>query len=353
MNIQHYSIFFCFLLSTLPLTVNAQANPFLAPATPALATGSLPGTIAAMQVSRQSKVYPLSYAQAEELQKALQPLFTGKLSVDIATNSLLFNSIDSEQQTLKQLLPKLDVATNQVTLEAKIIAVNQENSKELGVNWSWDNIPQRERQTADSDSDSDNDEEQFGGNFKFWHGYSFRFNAKLNALIANGKAKILATPRIITIPGKQASIFIGDHIPVQTEKHTNGDNYTSTEYLDAGIKLQYLPRISQDGKMVTASVHTEVSTQTLISELKNYRITSRTADTNVRMYSGETLAIGGLLGEEEQRNLQRVPFLSDIPILGELFKNRSKRHSKTEVIILLTPHITQAGQSPSIYGKLE
>ena len=93
MNIQHYSIFFCFLLSTLPLTVNAQANPFLAPATPALATGNLPGTIAAMQVSRQSKVYPLSYAQAEELQKALQPLFTGKLSVDIATNSLLFNSI--------------------------------------------------------------------------------------------------------------------------------------------------------------------------------------------------------------------------------------------------------------------
>ena len=56
MNIQHYSIFFCFLLSTLPLTVNAQANPFLAPATPALATGNLPGTIAAMQVSRQSKV---------------------------------------------------------------------------------------------------------------------------------------------------------------------------------------------------------------------------------------------------------------------------------------------------------
>ena len=105
--------------------------------------------------------------------------------------------------------------------------------------------------------------------------------------------------------------------------------------------------------MVTASVHTEVSTPTLISELKNYRITSRTADTNVRMYSGETLAIGGLLGEEEQRNLQRVPFLSDIPILGELFKNRSKRHSKTEVIILLTPHITQAGQSPSIYGKLK
>ena len=140
---------------------------------------------------------------------------------------------------------------------------------------------------------------------------------------------------------------------MQTEKHTNGDNYTSTEYLDAGIKLQYLPRISQDGKMVTASVHTEVSTPTLISELKNYRITSRTADTNVRMYSGETLAIGGLLGKEEQRNLQRVPFLSDIPILGELFKNRSKRHSKTEVIILLTPHITQAGQSPSIYGKLE
>ena len=232
-------------------------------------------------------------------------------------------------------------------MEAKIIAVSREDSKNLGVRWDWDTIPQRAQETNNGDSDSSN----YDGSFKFWRGFAFRFNATLNALINSGKARILATPRIITIPGKEASIFIGDHIPVQTEKHDSSGSYTATEYLDAGIKLQYAPIISEDGKMVTASVHTEVSTPVLISELKNYRITSRTADTNVRMYSGETLVIGGLISEEQQRTMQKVPFLSKIPLLGELFKNRSRSHSKTEVLLLLTPHITEAGASPAIYNE--
>ena len=101
-----------------------------------------------------------------------------------------------------------------------------------------------------------------------------------------------------------------------------------------------------------AKVHTEVSTPSLVSELKNYRITSRTADTNVRMYSGETLIIGGLISDEQQESLRRVPFLGDIPLLGELFKSRSKKSSTTEVMLLLTPHITQAGKSPAIYKEI-
>ena len=278
--------------------------------------------------------YSLSYAKAQDVCETLQPLYPGKLTQDAVTNSLLFCGTPAAHAQLQGLLKKLDVATQQVTLEAKIIAISRENSKDLGVNWEWDTIPQR--------SDS------YGGNFKFWHGYAFRFHATLNALITNGKAKILATPRIITIPGREASIFIGDHIPVQTEKHDSSGTYTTTEYLDAGIKLAYTPIISTDGKMVTAKVHTEVSTPSLVSELKNYRITSRTADTNVRMYSGETLIIGGLISDEQQESLRRVPFLSDIPLLGELFKNRSKKSSTTEVMLLLTPHITQAGKSPAI-----
>jgi protein transport protein HofQ/type IV pilus assembly protein PilQ len=180
------------------------------------------------------------------------------------------------------------------------------------------------------------------------HGYTARFQATLNALYTNKKANILATPRIITIPGKQASIFIGDHIPVTTEKVSNGSTTTTTEYVDAGIKLSYTPVVSEDG-YITAAVHTEVSTASLVSELKNYKITSRTADTNVRMRNGETLIIGGLINEEEQKNLQKVPFLSNIPILGELFKNRTTSKVKTEVMMILTPYITDAGDSPAIY----
>lgn len=322
-----------------PMTAWAQSptaapmrNPFLPPAPPEAVTAiAAPVTEAA--------VYKLNYVIAEDIKTSLSGLFpNGSLSFDTATNSILLLGTSNEHKRLRQILPTLDTATKQVTLEAKIVAVNDEFSKELGVNWSWDKIPQK------SDSNYD-------GNFKFWRGYAFKFNANLNALIADGKAKILARPRIITIPGKEASIFIGDHIPVQTEKHDSSGTYTSTEYIDAGIQLRYVPIISSSDNLVTAQVHTEVSTPTLISELKNYRITSRTANTNVRMRSGETLIIGGLINEEEQRSLQKVPLLSNIPLIGELFKNRTTKKSKTEVLMILTPYVTEAGESPAIYNQ--
>ena len=77
------------------------------------------------------------------------------------------------------------------------------------------------------------------------------------------------------------------------------------------------------------------------------------ATTNVRMLSGETLVIGGLINEEEQKSLQQVPLLSKIPLLGELFKNRTRRKAKTEVVMLLTPHVTEAGQAPTIYASAQ
>ena len=328
-----------------------ERNPFLAPAP--LATGSSPapayGAPATLPVPLIQRLYPLSYAQAEEVANAVKELFSGKIGVDKGSNSLILLGPESEHQRLATLLKELDKATKQVTLEAKIIALSKENNKSLGVNWSWDTIPQREISTEEDAESSDSSTDTYGGNFKFWRGYAFRFNATLNALISQGKAKVLAKPHIITIPGRQASIFIGDHIPVQTEKHDSGGYYTATEYLDAGIKLEYEPLLSQDGKMVTAKVHTEVSTPVLISELKNYRITSRMADTNVRMYSGQTLVIGGLISEEEQNTLQKIPFLGDLPLLGKLFSNHTKKRSKVEVMLLLTPHITDPGTSPAIF----
>ena len=345
-----------FLLSmfiiSLPLQAQESArNPFQAPPPTLTSSGVIMSGGSLTTFTPVQKLYPLSYAQAGELATALKELFTGKLGVDKSTNSLIFYGPPAEHERLQELLKSLDIATQQVTLEAKIIALSQENNKSLGINWAWDTIPQRETSDTDESTEESSDSATYGGNFKFWRGYAFRFNATLNALISQGKAKVLAKPHIITIPGREANIFIGDHIPVQTEKHDSGGYYTATEYLDAGIKLQYLPLISQDGKMVTAKVHTEVSTPVLISELKNYRITSRTADTHVRMYSGQTLVIGGLISEEEQKTLQKIPFLGDIPLLGKLFSNSTKQRSKVEVMLLLTPHITAAGTSPAIYQQ--
>ena len=294
--------------------------------------------------------YKLQYANAKEVAESLKGVVKAGLSYDPVTNTLLFSGSSGDEAKIRDAIKVLDVATKQVTLEAKIIALNVEDVKNLGISWQWGEIPKQDDSSSSgsSSSSSSSDTSKYGGTIHWGHSYTSKFQAILTAMYSNGKANILATPRIITIPGKQASIFIGDHIPVVTEKTTNGTTSTTTEYVDAGIKLNYTPIVSDDD-YITAVVHTEVSTPTLVSELKNYRITSRTADTNVRMRNGETLIIGGLIDEEEQKTIQRVPFLSNIPILGELFKNRTSSKTKTEVMMILTPYITNAGESPAIY----
>jgi protein transport protein HofQ/type IV pilus assembly protein PilQ len=286
-------------------------------------------------------VFKLNYAKAEDVKTMLKDIVKGEgagVSVDPITNSIVFTGNRADEQKVRDTLALVDIPTKQVTLEAKIISLSNEDTKNLGVSWDWETLP------VSTDPDTN-----YGGIIHLGHGYQSTFQATVNALITSGKAKILATPRIITIPGKEASIFIGDHIPVLTEKTESGETTTSTEYVDAGIKLSYTPVVSNDN-YITAVVHTEVSTPTLISELKNYKITSRTADTNVRMRNGETLIIGGLINEEEQETLRKVPFISNLPILGELFKDRTKTKNKTEVMMILTPHITDAGESPAIYN---
>ena len=298
-------------------------------------------------------VFPLDYISAADLHQSLADLgIRGRLALSAVSNALLFSGTMAEKQRLRELIRRLDVPGRQVTLQATILSVNRSAERDLGMQWNWDALPRYTGTEADGagESGSGSSGSDYPGHFKFWSSTraEFRFRATLRALVTSGKARVLATPSLITLPGKEASIFIGSHIPVVTEKRQDGESAYSTEYVDAGIKLTYLPVIGKDG-LITSQVHTEVSTPVLVGELKNYRINSRSADTTVRMRNGETLAIGGLASEEEQRRLQQVPLLAKIPVLGELFKYRYRSRSRTEVIILLTPYLTEAGRSPAIY----
>lgn len=159
-----------------------------------------------------ASIIKLNYAKAEELKTALAPLIgtNSKISTDTVTNSIIFTGTPTDEMRLRSAVAALDTATQQVTLEAKIIAVNREDSENLGISWNWDKIPQNSNYYGNDDDNDDTDNENFGGVVHFGANYEFRFNAALNALFAKGKAKILATPRIITIPGREASIFIGE-----------------------------------------------------------------------------------------------------------------------------------------------
>ena len=280
----------------------------------------------------QLTIHSLEYIPAKETSETLKPLFSSPLVWDQGANAILFHGHPLEAQKLQETLKTLDRPSRQITLEARILSLGESASQELGLQWDWSSLP----------DPKDHSHGTWGGTIHLGHGHQAGFHAKLNALCQEGKAKVLATPRIITLPGREASIFIGDHIPVVTEKVTNSTTTSTTEYVDAGIRLSYTPYLSQDG-LITARVHTEVSTPTLIAELKNYRITSRTADTHVRLRERETLVIGGLISEQEQSRLEAIPLLSKLPLLGELFKFRSKSRNKTEVCMFLTPYLSDPG----------
>ncbi|SHI35022.1 secretin N-terminal domain-containing protein [Propionispora hippei] len=312
-----------------------------------------------------SAVIKLQYVTAQDMKSTIASAAEGlkvKLDTDIPSNTLLVTGSSLGISRIKQIVDELDKRPQQVELEAKVVAISKSATKDLGVTWNWDETPKTYEYTPagtsyDSTTGTTTTTTQptitrhtsladgYPGIIQYGrdpdgHPYEFYYTAKINALVSNGNAKILSQPKVTTINGKQARILIGDRVPVQTNTVANGTTSTSTTYVDTGIKLTYTPIVGADGQ-ITANVKTEVSTPQLVSDIKQYQITTREAETNVRMKDGETMVIGGLIGSQESKTYTKVPFLGDLPILGTLFRSVSNSGSESEIVIFLTAHVVQ------------
>ena len=241
------------------------------------------------------------------------------------------------------MLALLDVELKQVSLEARILAIDKNASKNLGIEWFWSDAPQYPERSSNGTYERNFDDTTGYGIFRFGkgpEGYPFEwyYGAKINALVTNGKAKILSRPNVTTIQGHEAIINVGSSVPVPITQTTNSTITTSIEYRDAGIILKYTPRINEDGT-ITATIHTEVSTPQYVEDLKAYRFNTRSADTVVTVRDGQPMIIGGLIGAEEEKSISKIPFLGDLPILGALFRSHKKSKSESELMIFLTAHV--------------
>lgn len=119
-----------------------------------------------------------------------------------------------------------------------------------------------------------------------------------------------------------------------------GQNHGDRIQRPAGIKLTYTPIISRNDE-ITADVHAEVATPYLVPEMKAYRIITRSANTMVRLQSGDMLTIGGLIDKEQARTMRKVPILGDIPLLGRLFQSRSTSTEESEIVIVIKADIVK------------
>ena len=289
---------------------------------------------------------------------------SGNLTVDKATNSLLFYGTASEAQKVRAVLDQIDIPYEQVSLEAQVMSINKTDSKNLGIEWEWSKAPQYyeeytpEKITIDAATGritstepaeitraSSFNKGTTGGIISFGRSpdglpYEFYYAAKINALINNGKANILSKPKITTINGKEATINIGGEVPIPTLTVSDNTTTTTYEYKETGIILKYTPRVNDDG-YITAKIHTEVSTPTYDADAKAYRFNKRSADTQVRLKDGETMVIGGLIGSDESKVMSKIPFLGDLPILGRFFSNVNNSKNESEVIIFVTARIVK------------
>ena len=247
------------------------------------------------------------------------------VTVDALTGSVIFYATDTEAHFIRAALTRLDTAPKQVALEAEVVAISKDASRELGIDWLW------------SDDGDTSSMIEFG---RFYNGkpFEFYYNAKVNALLTDGKAKILARPNIKTVQGREAIINIGSEVPVPTRSETDTRTTITYKYRETGIILRYTPWVDDSGA-ITANVHTEVSSPLYVKDINAYKFQKRSADTTVRLNNGETMVIGGLIGSDEAKSLSKIPFLGDLPLLGALFRNEKNSRTESEIMIFLTASI--------------
>ena len=232
----------------------------------------------------------------------------------------------------------------QVKIEVKIIEIDRDKQKNLGIKWGNNGVTTPGLFTfGQAAANSFVPDSVLGGLNKY-----SPINAQLDALLKNGTAKVLSQPSVITMSGATANIMVGGQIPVPISVQ-NGQ--IAVEWKDYGIKLDIAPEVNTEG-LINSKVKAEVSSldwnSTHLIELgggiKIPPIKMNKAETVVALSSGQTMAIGGLISSQTTEDITKIPFLADIPILGNLFKSKSFARSETELIILITPTIVNPAE---------
>ena len=177
----------------------------------------------------------------------------------------------------------------------------------------------------------------------------------LNLEQTDGQSNILANPQIRVKNHEKAKIHIGDRVPVLTTTAASSGSFVSqsVSYLDVGLKLEVQPTISLDNQ-TSIKISLEVSNivQTIHDASGNtlaYQIGTRNADTVLRLKDGETQVLAGLISDEDRRTGSRVPGLGELPVLGRLFSNEGANATKTEIVLLITPHIVRSLERPAAH----
>ena len=294
---------------------------------------------------------PINYASASnEILPHVRDILTedrGKVSVDARNNQLIITDVRDKIQQARQVIAEIDKVTPQVVIEARIVEVSTDFTREIGTQWDMSRV----------DTSS-----AFGAwdyNVSMNHpvpatsGVSFSFdelpgipgqtilNAQLNAMEEQGQGKIISSPKIVTMDNKTALITQGLEFPYRVRGEAGAD--PTTEFKDIDLRLEVTPQVTPDDR-ISLRIHITKDDIDQILATGEPSLTTNEARTELLVDDGNTIVIGGIRKEQESFTEQGFPVLRNIPILGWAFKSEVQFHEKRELLIFMTPRIVKLEQ---------
>jgi general secretion pathway protein D len=287
------------------------------------------------------------------------------ITPDKATNSLVVTAIPEDYQALVEVIKRLDIPRRQVYVEAAVVEISLEKTRDLGVEF---------RSTADPTQNSS--KLGFGGTgfglieqaatdplgisglaigiiegTATFGGQQFlNIGALIQAIERTSDVNVLSTPHLLTTDNQEAEIVVASNIPfVTATSQTTVSTLTSIERKDVGIILRFTPQVGE-GDKVTLKIFEEISAiqATVTAGIDPSQVgpttSKRTAKTTVVVDSKQTIVIGGLFRDDADGTVQKVPCIGDIPLLGKLFGRTQNNTRKTNLVIFLTPHIVRTAE---------
>ena len=340
----------------------------------------------------RTQSFQMNYTKAEEVAKGLtgqnnqggsssanaSRILSPRGSViwETRTNQLFVSDIPSKLEEIQALIAKIDVPVRQVLIEARIVEADDKFGRALGVKLGASDLRGRQggipgynvggsnyvtiggnysavgSQTNQQTSYNYNDSQfvnlpanvsgdAFGGataaNFalSLFSATANRFlNLEISALEADGRGKVVSSPRVVTADQTKALIEQGEEIPYQ---QSTSSGATSITFKKAVLKLEVTPQITPEGNVILTVDVNKDSRGTLTPQ--GYAINNKHVQTLVLVENGGTVVIGGIYTQEDLETENKVPYLGDIPLLGNLFKNKSRSSAKTELLIFITPKV--------------
>lgn len=301
----------------------------------------------------QVKMFPVNYAKAADLEKSVAGFLTtgrGKAVADARTNTLIITDTEETLSRVEKLITALDQEPPQVLIEGKIVEATEDFTRTLGVNWNYTGLP---KSLGTSGSNPLSIRSGFNsaplsgsgiGAFDFNIGVLDIFG-NLSALLAlseeEQKARVLSSPRVVTMTNVEASIVqsrqitVGRRITPPTV--AGGEPGSEPIRVTLPLRLVVTPQVTNDNSII---MQVNMERQFAVSQQGTESdVNTRTATTNIMVRNGETAVIGGIYQNDEDMSERRVPGLGSLPVIGWLFKSRVKRTSKNELVIFLTPRI--------------